>query len=99
MNNDLPLSFDELAKSAGSSSAGGYPYQLKGSDLDKNFVWAACEFVYPLKVTEQIGQFGYTTRIISMITSNTIPDPPIIGTWVLGSVNGKLSWLETQSCS
>jgi hypothetical protein len=38
-----PVSFQTLARSAGNPAAGGYPYQLKASDLDKNFVFATLD--------------------------------------------------------
>ncbi|NBY39681.1 MAG: hypothetical protein EBQ66_01910 [Flavobacteriia bacterium] len=38
-----PVSFQTLAQTAGNPAAGGYPYQLKASDLDKNFVFATLD--------------------------------------------------------
>jgi hypothetical protein len=39
-----PISFAALAKTAGNPAAGGYPYALKGTDLDKNFTFATADF-------------------------------------------------------
>lgn len=32
-------------------------------------------------------------------TSSPLPDPPDTGTWILGSIDGTLTWLPTQDCT
>ena len=91
MVNNVPNIFSQLIKSAGKSSSGGYPYQIKAADLDKNFVYATLEIDSTL-VEETSGQEGFTKRKFK------IPSVPIGGTYVLGSVNGTLTWLSTEEC-
>lgn len=91
MANDVPNIFSQLIKSAGKSSSGGYPYQIKAADLDKNFVYATLEIEKTL-VEETSGQEGYTKRKLK------IPAVPSSGTHVLGAVSGSLQWLSTEEC-
>jgi len=93
MINDPPINFQELAQSGGNPSAGGYPYQLRALDLDKNFVYATCDFPEPFIVTEKTGAFGLPTREISLL-----PTLPTSGKYVLGCIDGGLTWIETESC-
>ena len=89
--NDVPNIFSQLVKSAGNSAAGGYPYQIKAADLDKNFVYATLEIDATL-VEETSGQEGFTKRKLK------IPPVPQSGTHVLGAVSGALSWIATEEC-
>jgi len=89
--NDVPNIFSQLVKSAGNSSSGGYPYQIKAADLDKNFVYATLEIDSTL-VEETSGQEGFTKRKLK------IPAVPSDGTYVLGAISGSLSWIETEEC-
>jgi hypothetical protein len=91
MANDVPNIFSQLIKSAGNSSSGGYPYQIRAADLDKNFVYATLEIEKSL-VEETSGQEGFTKRKLK------IPAVPGGGTHVLGAVNGSLQWLSTEEC-
>ena len=38
-----PISFQQLAQQGGKPANGGYPYQIRASDLDKNFVFATMD--------------------------------------------------------
>jgi hypothetical protein len=29
----------------------------------------------------------------------SVPNPPVTGTWVLGSINGTVQWIETEACT
>jgi hypothetical protein len=89
--NDVPNIFSQLVKSAGNSAAGGYPYQIKAADLDKNFVYATLEIDATL-VQETSGQEGFTKRRLK------IPAVPSSGTYVLGAVSGGLTWIATEEC-
>lgn len=31
--------------------------------------------------------------------TNTIPNPPVSGVFVLGSINGVIQWIETENCT
>lgn len=89
--NDVPNIFSQLVKSASNSAAGGYPYQIKAADLDKNFVYATLEIDSTL-VEETSGQEGFAKRKLK------IPAVPKSGTHVLGAVSGELSWIATEEC-
>jgi len=89
--NNVPNIFSRLVKSAGKSSSGGYPYQIKAADLDKNFVYATLEIDATL-VEETSGQEGFTKRKLK------IPAVPKSGTYVLGAVSGGLEWIKTEEC-
>ena len=89
--NNVPNIFSRLVKSAGKSSSGGYPYQIKAADLDKNFVYATLEIDATL-VEEKSGQEGFTKRKLK------IPAVPKSGTYVLGAVSGGLEWIKTEKC-
>jgi len=97
MTSEPPISFAALAQSAQNPSSGGYPYQLKGSDLDQNFVFATPEFAEEsFEETTTTGFGGNTKRQIALKIK--IPAAPTTGTHVLGVVDGSLQWLQTQGC-
>ena len=89
MNLDIPVDFDALAKQAKGSS--GYPVQIKGSDLMKNFVYSILDTEDGLS-EETTGPFGHKMRKL------TIPKPPSGGTHVLGVVDGTVQWIATEAC-
>ena len=92
-----PLSFDALAKTAANPASGGYPYQLKGTDLDKNFVFATEDFdTADFTVTSGLGAGGHQSRKVAL--ARRIPTIPATGTHVLGAVDGSLTWLATEEC-
>lgn len=86
-----PLSFEALAKTAPNPATGGYPYALRGVDLDKNFVFATLE-VHESLVTKTTGAGGHMARKLK------IPAVPSGGTHVLGSVDGVVQWIATEEC-
>lgn len=88
---DPPVSFDTLVKSAGSSATGGYPYQLRAHDLDKNFVFATLD-ADPSLIVTSTGAGGHPQRKLK------IPPVPRGGTHVLGAVDGALAWIATEEC-
>jgi hypothetical protein len=90
-NSDPPNIFSQLVKSGGNSAAGGYPYQIKAADLDRNFVFATLEIDGTL-VEETSGQEGFVKRKLK------IPPVPSSGTYVLGAVSGGLTWISTEEC-
>jgi hypothetical protein len=85
----LPVNFESLAKQP--SGGSGYPYQIKASDLMKNFVFAT------LQVDEEYLEIatmnGYEARKLKMF-----PPIPASGTYVLGAVDGSLTWIATEEC-
>ena len=91
MSQNPPLSFESLAKTAPNPATGGYPYVLKGSDLDKNFVYSTLQIDASL-VQETTGLGGHTARKLK------IPAVPATGTYVLGCVDGTLQWIDTEEC-
>lgn len=97
MTQNPPLSFDALAKTAPNPASGGYPYALKGTDLDKNFVYATEDFSDDhFEVTTTTGLGGHQQRKVAL--KAPLPELPTTGTHVLGVVNGALAWIETEEC-
>jgi len=95
--NTPPISFESLGKTPSNPTSGGYPYQLKGADLDKNFTFATEDFdSTDFKVATGLGAGGHKNRRVAL--SIRIPTPPASGTHVLGAVNGTLTWLATEAC-
>ena len=91
MPTNPPFSFDSAVKQAASSSRGGYPYQIRASDLDKNFVFATLDVDESL-IEQVSGTGGHPQRRLK------IPAVPTEGTYVLGAVGGSLQWIETEEC-
>ena len=92
-----PISFAALAKTAANPASGGYPYSLKGSDLDKNFTFATENFDgTDFNVTTGLGAGGHQSRNVSLAIR--IPELPATGTHVLGAVDGALTWIATEEC-
>lgn len=97
MPNNPPISFAAKAKTAANPTTGGYPYSLKGSDLDKNFTFATEDFdAADFKVTSGLGAGGHENRKIALLLR--IPELPASGTHVLGVKNGTLQWIATEEC-
>lgn len=92
-----PISFDALAKTAANPASGGYPYQLKGADLDKNFTFATEQFNEDhFTLGTSLGAGGHQARKVALKTP--IPPIPSTGTHVLGAVDGELTWISTEEC-
>lgn len=87
----LPVDFEGLVKTRGIPSGGGYPYQIRATDLMKNFVHASLE-ADPSIIEPIIGQGGHVGRRLK------IPAAPGSGTHVLGVVDGVLQWVATEEC-
>ncbi len=96
MNQNPPLSFESLAKTAPNPATGGYPYALRGADLDKNFVFATELFSDDFVVTTTTGLGGHQQRKVTL--KLPFPEPPTTGTHVLGVVEGALAWIATEEC-
>lgn len=86
---NLPVDFGAKIKQP--SSAGGYPIQLSAADLMRNFVHAALD-ADPSLIESTAGPGGHPGRKLK------IPAVPGSGTYVLGAVNGTLTWLATEAC-
>lgn len=87
----LPIDFETKAKQAKQASGGGYPVQLSAADLMKNFVMAALDADESL-IEQTTGQGGHPARKLK------IPAVPGGGTYVLGAVDGVLTWIATEEC-
>ena len=85
---DLPVKFEALARAANTPVSGAYPYSLKGSDLDKNFVFATLVVDESL-IEETTGQGGHPARRLG------IPAVPSSGTKSLTADGGSLEWADT----
>ena len=62
----LPVSFAALAMRAASPGSGGYPYAIRGSDLDKNFVFAAADFSDDFEIKKQSAAGGHEQRLVKL---------------------------------
>jgi hypothetical protein len=110
----FPNMFSTLVAQGGNPAAGGYPYQIRAEDLDKNFVMAALDADATL-VQEFVGANGHQGRrlkIPPIIEGNNVlasedgemswkayfPDPPNEGTYVLGAIDGVIQWIATEEC-
>ena len=89
MSLNIPVNFEPFAQQP--AQGGGYPVQIRASDLMKNFVYCLLDTNDGLTETTT-GQGGYQMRKLK------IPTPPSGGTHVLGSVGGVLQWIETEEC-
>lgn len=91
MQADPPVDFQALAQGARGQSGSDYPYAIKATDLNKNFVFATLVMEDGL-YEETTGLQGHRQRRLK------IPSPPVGGTHVLGSVGGQIQWIETVDC-
>jgi hypothetical protein len=62
--------------------------QISASDLMKNFVYASLKLPNDL-IKETPGVNGHTARMLA---------GPASGTYVLGSIDGVIQWIETEDC-
>jgi hypothetical protein len=85
MTSDPPVSFEQAAKSGGNPANGGYPYQIRGTDLDKNFVFASLVVADGL-VDQTTGAGGHSARRLK------IPNPPEEAEGLF--LKADLSWSE-----
>ena len=68
MSSKPPKSFAALAKNAANPAAGGYPYQIRGKDLDENFVYATPDFSKDhFKETTSSGNGGHQQRVVKLL--------------------------------
>jgi hypothetical protein len=107
----FPINFEALAQQGGNPAAGGYPYQIKGADLMRNFVYAALDADNTL-IEEVVGQNGYTQRKLKIPPGTAVGQlmqwngtqwalfsaPLGSGTFVLSAQGGTLAWIETEAC-
>jgi hypothetical protein len=91
MPSDPPVDFQALAQGARGRTNSDYPYAIKGTDLNKNFVFATLDIAEGV-YEETTGIQGHRQRRLK------IPSPPNRGTFVLGSVGGEIQWIETEAC-
>lgn len=83
-----PIDFQEKAALPRGSTNADYPYSIKAEHLMKNFVYAALDF--PDEMIEKFaGEGGHQQRRLRA---------PGSGTYVLGAVNGRIQWIETEAC-
>lgn len=86
-----PVDFQERAKRPKGATGSDYPYAISSRDLMQNFVFATLDADSSL-IEETTGMGGHKQRRLK------IPTVPTSGTWVLGSVGGALTWIETEAC-
>ena len=82
--NDFPVDFQTVAK-------GGQQLRpISSSDLMRNFAWAKLQADPTL--VEEVASMGFTAFKLK------IPPVPGGGTYVLGAVEGALTWISTEEC-
>jgi hypothetical protein len=91
MPSDPPVDFQQLAQGARGQSGSDYPYAIKATDLMKDFVFATLDIAEGV-YEETTGMQGHRQRRLK------IPTPPAGGTYVLGSIDGTIQWIETEAC-
>ena len=91
MPSDPPVDFQALAQGARGQSGSDYPYAIKATDLNKNFVFATLDLAEGV-YEETTGMQGHRQRRLK------IPSPPTSGTHVLGVIGGEIQWIATQDC-
>ena len=91
MPTTIPVDFEERVKRPPGGSNADYPYAIKARDLMEDFVYAALDVDDSL-IEQKTGQGGHKQRRLK------IPALPGGGTYVLGSIDGLLSWIETEAC-
>jgi len=82
--NDFPVDFQTVAK------GGDQLKPLSSSDLMRNFAWAKLQADPTL--VDQVSSMGFTGFKLK------IPPVPSGGTYVLGAVDGGLTWIATEEC-
>jgi len=82
--NDFPNDFQKIAKTGDSLKP------ISSYALMQNFVWA--KLIVEDSLLENVTSMGFSARKLK------IPSLPGEGTFVLGSVNGALSWIATEEC-
>ena len=71
-------------------TAGKSTSPISADNLMQNFAWA--KLVVDLSLVEHTSVMGFSAHRFKM------PALPGEGTFVLGSVNGSLTWLSTEEC-
>lgn len=82
--NDFPNDFQTIAKSGESVKP------LSSKNLMENFAWARL-IVDPTLLTDATSM-GFSAKKLN------IPSVPGSGTYVLGAVSGRLTWIATEEC-
>ena len=86
----IPVNFEEKVK--GSTDPTGYPYRISAKDLMEDFSYAALDAEEGW--IEKVSVGNHAGRKLKMPAL-----PKKDGTFLLGCVNGKLDWVEAESCS
>jgi hypothetical protein len=92
---DLKNKFAEQAARKGGTDYTAPPFRIRGKDLDDNF--------NQVKPATHVGtgeQKAYRVSESKDGWELIFPwwPPPQGGTWVLASVNGKMTWIPTEEC-
>ena len=88
MSQKLPVDFKALAQ--GTKNKGAPPYVIRADDLMKNYAYAALQADPSWIESTSVG--AHEGRRLKL------PAVPGGGTFVLGCVDGALTWIETEAC-
>ena len=91
MARKLPVDFEQKVKSPPPVGGRGYPYQLSAKDLMTNFRFLSDIIPEGTNDNEILYFSGNRWQILQAPSGN--------GTFVLGAVDGKLTWMDTEACA
>jgi hypothetical protein len=111
MPSNPPVDFQQLAQGSRGTNGSDYPYAIKATDLNKNFVFATL-IVEDGLYSETSGMQGHAQRKLKIKPGRSagdlaywdgaewtpLPAPLGGGIHVLASSGGVPYWLETQEC-
>lgn len=87
----LPVDFEELARQP-AKPGGGSPLQIPAKGLMANYNYAALD-VDETWIQQKSAANGHVNRRLM------VPAIPASGTYVLGCIDGVLSWIATEGCT
>lgn len=85
----FPVDFQDKLK-APKNMNGGYPYSISAYDLMADFSYAALDVEDDWIEKKNVGE--HQGRKLKL------PKFPKDGAYILGVVNGRLQWIETEEC-
>lgn len=91
MARKLPVDFEQRVKVPPAVGGRGYPYQLSAKDLMQNFRFLSKIIPEGTNDNEILYFSGNRWQILQAPSGN--------GTFVLGAVDGKLTWMDTEACA
>ena len=87
----FPVNFEEKVKAPPAINGAGYPYRISARDLMANFQY----------LLDRIADGGSPNDMLYWDGSKwaALSGPSGNGTFVLGCVDGTLTWMDTEECA